>query len=886
MAVDLKPGEVPVVGADGKFYAVPEASVSEALRQGGKVATPEQLQEHEYGESGGKLTAGALGAAETLTLGGSTAAMAEGGVLLDGQRGRRAVEDQIRQYERTNPISHVVGEALPLFLQPEMVSEAGPLIAGEGLGARAVNFAVPRLVEGATQEAVVQGSQGTSEDLLNHNFTAQSFLSHAATPEVLIGGVANVGVGALLHGAGSGMRKLLSSESKAALTTEARLTIDDALAAEHVTAAAQKSGRTSDEAASMFGDMQTFAQQAAADPARASFVEKVAKAHARMVSGGSADVERALNRAYAEAADRFQGAERILDRTAKEATEHSDALFRGVSKMNDLQFGLKPQTVQKLVDPARFTSQVDAALGLRAEIGKMIDAASSSVDVRTPDVKRVWDTVQKLDGAIADAVDVNAAALGTKAADSASREAAAKLYLALDDTKRVIGRAARFGQEGKDGGAQLAEAIYEQRLRPVLEDQALWGSDLGKMQAQTNAAFADGFAATQRYQQMLGQVLETPGGRKLYSTDRMRMRGVLSELEHAVSDGDITGLRAEVVQRVVDSTRARAQSMVDTMALKPAEVAELKKTVEAANRLESTMKRAQSEAADARTLKELKSRESSSGGLNIIKTLTGAVTSPVHAQQVLAGLQSVEAKVRKVISSDAKAFVSGERIMPTARAATAASRESVERAMVDLQTAASTPAILKERVARLVKGIVDVDPNASAAVAVTAARIVNYLASEIPPPLAPRFLETKPRWAPQDVDDFARKLDMAMRPLTVFEKMQSGRLHHDEQKVLTTVYDELYQEMQTSLMKEYRTAKEKGYLKKLTAQEREMMSFMMEAPLEAHQQPAFVARMQEAAMSDPNAQGAVGAQAAGKGRPRRTNLKFEDLRTESEKIGS
>ena len=442
MPVDLQPGEVPVVGTDGELYAVPEAGVGEAIRQGGRVATSQDLQEHAYGGIGGQAAAAGLGALETATMGGSSAVAGEYGVLTGGQERRRSIEEEIKQYERTNPISHVLGQAAPLLLMPEMAPEMGSVVAGESAAARALNFAVPRFIEGVAQDAWLQGSQGISEDALNHDFTGQSFLAHAADPSVLLGGVANVGAGAIAHGAG----KLLGggARSAEALGAAGRFASEDARSAEAVIAATQRSGRTSDEASAMFSRVQDLAQQAAADPTREGLIEKMARAYNRAQSGGSREVERALNRSFDEALDRFAGAERVLDRTTKEAVGHSDELLKGLAKLNDLQFGLKEQNVQKLIDVSRFTEQADRALQMRQEVRAYLESAVQGVDVRTPETKRLWDTVAKVDSEVGNAIEMKLAALGTPREERALREAAARMYVALDDGKRVIGRSAKL----------------------------------------------------------------------------------------------------------------------------------------------------------------------------------------------------------------------------------------------------------------------------------------------------------------------------------------------------------------------------------------------------------------------------------------------------------
>lgn len=876
---DAAPAPVPVVDAAGKLWEVPPESVPLAIERGGRVVTPEEAAKltpttaRSVTETAG---AAGLGALETITSGASTAALGELGVATGGQAKRAEYEQDIRAAEKAHPVAHILGEALPLALVPEGAPEAAPLIAGEGLAARAASFAVPKFVRGVAEAAHLEGSQGVSEDTLNHDLTAQSYFAHAATPEVLLGGVLNVGIGAGFAGA----KKLVGSAAGRILGLEGETAAADARAANDIIAKAQKSGFTSDEASKAYAGMQDLAQQAAADAPRRGLFDSIADHYAKRFSAGSKDVEAALKRSYLESVDRFAGADRTLDRSTREAVTHSDELLKGLGRMNELQFRLKDGAVAKLVDAAKRTQQIDAAIGARRELGAMLEEALPKIDVKGGELKKIGDVLKKLDGQIKVAADV-----GEGASEAASSKAAAGLYIALDDTKRVLGRFAKFGVEGKEGTAALADDAYHRILRPLLEDEGIWGERLAKMQTETNRTFSEGFAATRRFQSLVGQVLETPGGKRLYSTEFGRMRSVLDELEHATGTDDLTGLRAEVVQRVVDNVRSRVKSMVETMDLAPGEVAQLKKTAEAATRLESVVKRAQGEQAEFRTLKELKARELDGGVHGIVKSITGVVMNPAKTMHLLGSLKKVEDVVRKTISSDAKAAVSGERIVSTLKPIGATERRIATKAMQDVQQLARDPRMLAGRLDTFVGNVGDVAPKVASSLSATAVRLVNYLATKVPPPLPSRFLDPEPRWADSDAEDFHKLLAIGMQPLTTFERMQKNQLHEEQRDLMEKVFPDLFNEMKAALLNEYKQAALDGKLGKLSYQDKQAMSVMLGVPLDETQTDEFAAAMQQIAMNDPNAQGAIGAQAQGGGRPKTIKIDMSGLKTPAQKMG-
>lgn len=357
----INPGEVAIRSPTGQLVAVPKEQAAKAQEMGGKVLSPQDMNEVLHGGVGDMWKAFGLGAAETATQGGSTALLAEGGVLAGGQTGRKSVEDEIRAIEKTNPIAHTLGEVAPLLLVPEAGGEelAASLVGrGEGLAARAGRFALPEFARGAAETAAIEQGKGISEDILDHDLAAESFYIHSMKPETLYGGLLNVGV----SGAFKGFGKLTSSLGRQAAGRAGEVAAADAKSIEETIRAVQMGGGTSEEASAAIRDMQGMAERRAILPTAEKrtmdkAVEPFIQAHAK----GDPNVARQYRRIYLEGSKVTENLDNEMTTLARQADTHIASMTNDLAVAQRAQFGLKYKNVRELAEASSMPAAADAA---------------------------------------------------------------------------------------------------------------------------------------------------------------------------------------------------------------------------------------------------------------------------------------------------------------------------------------------------------------------------------------------------------------------------------------------------------------------------------------------------------------------------------------------
>lgn len=949
----LQPGEVPIVGPDGRMHAVPDGGAQEAVRLGGRVATPQELQELQYGGLGGEAQAALLGAAETATMGGSTALLAEGGVLAGGQSGRRSVEEYLRNIERTNPLAHTLGEAAPLLLAPEAGGEelAAGLLKSESAMARAARWAAPHFARGAVETAAIEGSQGISEDLLDHDLAAESFYVHAMKPETLYGGLLNVGVA----GGFKGLGKLTSSMGRQAGGRVGEIAANDALLFDDVVRSVQAAGGTSDEAAAAIRDVQSLASRRAALPAESrAMVDSGAEALIKAHAGGNADKARQLTRIYRDGVRVAETLDDEMTGLARQADTHLTAIANDMAEMERGQFGLKQQNIQQLADPTRIQAAADAAnswlrelratitplelpppprMGkvpklealekrylkdptLTSEQAKQFALAEHTAVARQaeetlaremaaheaevarltaeraqlidPEIQRLigYDPATRVGVANKDLRALQKLLLDSQreiaaAVKQGGQEGASRLFTVIDDSKRVVGKYAKFGTENHAAAKQLERYLYQNRLQPMLEDSNLWGSRLAEMQAETNKAFHESFDAVTGLRNRFMGSLESPNGARRY-TPKGDTKGFLERLGTYEN-----GFDEQLVSRAADAARTRGAAMLKTMELPAATRAAIERAGQNAAELEKLLEKARTTASDAREIKALKAREGSGGPGGIVGKLLGFATSPAQSLQMLGQFRAAETEVRKLLARESTGFLKGEAVPPVKPMLQGAERKAAIQSIRDVQRYQTDPRALAVAIKDTLGDMPNASPQMASAVATTIARGVLALAKRAPQPLPPRFTE-KPgeeRYASGELERYWRDKQLVERPPVVMQLMRSGQLHQEDITLMKEVIPRLFAQMQMQLELDVQKARESGGLRTMTYQEQIALSWMLGRPLDATQDPSFVAAMQQSAMNDPMNQAAFGKAAMGGGRPSKANnVNLEQYKTLQEQL--
>ncbi len=660
---DVAPKVVNVTGPDGVIYDIPDGSVPEAVRRGGKVTTQAELQEFRHGGIAGALGTGTLAAVDTITRGGGTAALAEGGVIAGGQEGRLAVEDRIRQLKQTNPIANTLGAVAPLALAPEVGGEAlaGRAFAGEGALSGFARWAAPHAARGIVETAALEGAQGVSEDILDHSLSAESFYVHSMKPEVLLGGLLNVGAAGVFKGLG----KLTGSMGKAIGGRVGEVAANDASAYENIVRGVQAGGGTSDEAMSAIKNIQAMAEHRAALPVEErKLYDPLVDSLIKQASKGDAALSRQLKTLAKNGSNTFDLLDKEIIGHAKVVDSAVTDIVSDLNTMERAQFGLKHKEMQRLADKSRMPLAADAA-------NRWLDELEATIvrpDVPpAPNLKTITRRVAKeMPGAAPEAI--TAEGIARHAADQAAHEAevaelfaareakvdpviremfgdpatrvgfasrdlsklesmlqktrrevklaireqdAGRLFAAMDDSKRIVGGMAKFG--GKDLGVaqQFEQHIFETRLRPMLEDSNLWGQGLADLQKVNNEAFAGTMRAVNDFKRQF----MSSTGLNTFAAKPGPMQTFVENLGHA------NNYEAErLVASLADAARGRSAAMLKTMDLPPNVAAAVERAGKRATELERELGKATVTASDARQIRELKAREVASG-----KSMTGQI---------------------------------------------------------------------------------------------------------------------------------------------------------------------------------------------------------------------------------------------------------------------
>jgi hypothetical protein len=933
----IQPNEVPIIGPDGAMVAVPRGSEAEAIRLGGRIASDKDIQEFRFGGAGGQAKAALLGAAETATMGGSTALLAEGGVLTGGQEGRRSVEEEIRNIEKTNPIAHTLGGVAPMLLAPEAGGEelAAGLVKGSGIGARALRFAAPEFARGVAETAVLEGAQGINEDILDHDLAAESFYVHALKPEVLYGGLLNVGVSAGFKGFG----KLTSAMGKSIGGRAGEIAANDAVAFEDVVRSVQAGGGTSQDANAAIRDMQRMANERAVLPAeQKGLLDPAVDRMIAMHSRGDADTARRLTRIYRDGSRTMERLDNDLVAHAKDFDRLSTEVVNDLGTMERARSGLKQANVQRLADPSRMDAAADAANGWFQEIRTTLFPHAEpppprAIEAYERDVLNEWKrqgTKVPQDPAAAEAHKVRARSWAEAARESdvaaweteiqrlaseraakmdpeiigiagydpamrvgmarrdmgqleslllrgerevraaikqGGKEGVARIFTAIDDTRQIFGHMASFGKEGTVSGSvakRLEQHLYENRLRPMLEDSNVWGSELADLQSINNKAVSDSIKATNDFKRFFFTSLEHDAGAPIF---RSKEGPTKSFIERLGEYGNAS--QEEMIQKVIDSARARGSAMLKTMDLPGPVRAAIERAGKNATDLEKVLGSARTLADDTRQIRAMKAREGESAGHGIVGKLLDFATSPARSMQMLGNFRKAETEVRSFLTKESSGFLKGEKVPNVKPMLGEAEKKAAIKSIEDLKKYQTDPRALALEIKTMLGDMTDSSPQMASAVATTIARGVLALAKRAPVPLPPRLAD-KPgevRYANGEIERYWRNKQLVEQPKVVMQLMRSGQLHQEDLELAQEVIPRLVEQMRMQLEKDMLVAKQKGGLRTMSYQEQLSLSWMLGRPLDASQSASFVSSMQQSAAQDPMNQAAFGRAAMGGGRP-------------------
>ncbi len=382
---------VEVVSSYGERGSVDASDLPAVLARKGRVATPQELRDEQFGGAGGAIAAAGLGAVDTATAGGGTALAAQIGKWAGKQP---ETEQTLRDIKAANPIVHTLGSVAPFLAVPEAGGEeaAAGLIKGEGAASDFARWAVPHLARGTAETAWLEGAQGVSEDVLDHDLSAESFYVHALKPEAIYGGLLNVGVA----GGFKGLGKLSAAMGRQVGGHAGELLAADAASIDGITEAVQRAGGTSEEANAAVAKVQEMANQRSLMPAaERSTLDGPVMAGIKAASKGDEDVARRLTRHYRDGAKVLDAIDGEMGGYAKEADGHMTSLINDLTQLEDARLNLKFSNIRNAADPSTLSDATDAANGwvreLRATLTPpAMPPAPEAVEGHLKQVLREW----------------------------------------------------------------------------------------------------------------------------------------------------------------------------------------------------------------------------------------------------------------------------------------------------------------------------------------------------------------------------------------------------------------------------------------------------------------------------------------------------------------
>lgn len=162
----------------------------------------------------------------------------------------------------------------------------------------------------------------------------------------------------------------------------------------------------------------------------------------------------------------------------------------------------------------------------------------------------------------------------------------------------------------------------------------------------------------------------------------------------------------------------------------------------------------------------------------------------------------------------------------------------------EIKDLASDQAKLTEKISKSIEGISGEAPKTAAAIATTASKAVQFLASKAPSDKTPDTVvnPVARKWKPSvsEVAKWNRYVDAVSDPLKTLGRINDGTVSREEAEAIKVVYPKLYQHMQLELMGRI---SELEY--ELPYKKRVQMSILFDVPLDPTLQPAFIGGIQQ-----------------------------------------
>lgn len=422
-------------------------------------------------------------------------------------------------------------------------------------------------------------------------------------------------------------------------------------------------------------------------------------------------------------------------------------------------------------------------------------------------------------------------------------DSAARVFMALDDFKRAVGKGARFGEGpfGLSPAAREYEALYE-KMRVALEDENVWGK-AALAQRDVNLATTRALATSKTFRGGFVAPYDQAAGRPLFEFDPASVKGFLRNVNGAEND-----LKARSAADWATGMRARMNAVEKHYALSLEQKASFASARRSLDAFETTLKGARHEASVVEKVRTMRLEEEGRAHGGLLGLVTDARTRPLRTIERLAHIRDAGGRAAEVLGSSPLA----EKLAPEALGAAWKStldaleagprrleevsrgpgaalaerglsaslgrvfgpgietkhgtltREGYERVRDTLASVESDPGHpVTESHGDVAALASHVSPAVGTAYQAKARAAWAYLARALPQdPSVPSPFERESKWMPSDdeLESFSDKARVVGDPFSVFESVAHGTLSHDEIDALQTVYPKLYGALQESLL--------------------------------------------------------------------------------------
>lgn len=919
---------VDVMGNRGTIDAV---EAQQFVQGGGKVLGKADLLDERYGSGAGQFATFGLGGVQGLTLGMGLGKVAGIVSAIGGEQEAKDLKQAAREAKEANPYAYLGGEMAGMVAQGGIVPGGGAYGAvggaaeglalkglgraglavgeGAGLGANILGKSIAGAARGAAETSLMNVQSAITEATLgDHELNGQKLFAAATDKDtLLLGAGAGGAFGAVSAGLGALSSKLKGSKlvadtpgprPKDALDAAAGVegagaaTRAEAAATEAVLTDAQKVGFTTGQAKDILGELDTMAAKGTAAKAERGVMDAAAEAYAKAKSGGNPDTEKFLLDVWKQRAGKVAVGIDDMDGLARRFRGSVDRVLKTETEdLAELMFSEKSSRFSKLVDEGKVLVARDAAIGVRQDIAaalttieqlKQTGATMEGVAGSTGILKRMGRRLGMVEEGAAGAATRDA--LESGAVGNAGTMSAGELHHSLDEIKRAVGKGSGFGKEGfrPSEAQEVMQGLY-QKLRTGLEDEAVWGK-AGAAQRDMNAATTQALGTQAKFrEQFTAMYGQAEGGRALRVADGGKAKSFLDRVGSVDAD-----LAEQSAKDYIAGMRNRMGASEQHLELTAGQKAKFAETRGALDELEQTLAKTKDEAAIANRIKAAQAEETSRGLGGVLGFAVDTVSSPLKTIDRMAAvhrtLQRIDAGIDSAVSKAVRGETTG--IKADIVNLVGKARGKIVDEIEQVASLKGNPAAVQERTRQMVGDLPGFAPKTAAAVASTAARMVDYLGQIAPVGIVHLSLTGKKNviYNDEDLAKYARVSYALKHPDAVVASAAQGRMSGDQIKAMKHVFPSQYEQIRQTAIRHVQQLEREGKLVDMPYDQKSQMAAMLGVTADPSTTGDFVNLMQASKAPIAAAQGP----AAGRPAQPRTSLATVKPRagfgTESERL--